>query len=44
MLNYSLVKCQDVCNLFLNSFVKRKKIVPIHGENDKANVVNDMIK
>lgn len=44
MLNNVLVKCQGVWNLLLNGLVKRKKMVPVFGESDQANTVNDTIK
>lgn len=40
-MNYLVVTCHDVYNCLLKGLVKRKKMEPICGENDKANTVND---
>lgn len=43
MLNYVVVKHQDVCDLLWNGSVKRKKMVPMFEESDQVNTINDTI-
>lgn len=44
MLNYLVTNRHDVYNLLLKGLVKRKKMVPICGVNDKVNTVSCLNK